>query len=848
MVIVESPPGFEAERFLDQLIELVGTPFELTDPDDIEGNAVPPTAILRAPLHAGLRGWRDTVVLRSGQQKSTIIVLPPGVSGDVLIDEPVPAVLVDSGALRFTADDIVQLRLGEVDIDQGTAELLAQLSDGWPAWLRAAHDAFVDEELSIAELIGLVSQPTFRRRLVHRTLREFSPSDRDRLAQLAHFDQFSDHAAKALGGAEFAFTVLSRAPGLYRTASGQLRFVGPVRQELMSDCALHPSSAELLAPVLVAEGNLLGACHSLLDAGMQSQAASMIERLPGNVIDMANQRELLGVFRVLGESVDQFPGLALKQARVHANLAEISASVEACEVAIEASIEHDAVRIEASVELLLYRHRSIDQLEAADRLADLRDEVGTSGPLSTRLREIEAQILGQSPDRHVVQAAADRFVEVASEWEYQQEYLRAAKTLRGLAMGPLLHLGRYREAQERLDKAASLSIAQTFDYGVTMANKAMLDSHCRDFDALARSRDQGSLVVGESGIRWLEGYLYMADAVQAAAQGSVAGVRSAVRTALDLLGPLLPTDTGLLFASEAAVLLAEVGESVEARRMLDSVVDRRAQNPVEFGIADIIVFARAGSRQQAWQAWRDLDQLDLVPNDRRWRIDAELARSDLLDGVESEIDLATIKQDLARLGMSDLLEQICPELCREQSEHIHIELLGGFRVSVGKREVSVPEGHVSELFKILAVSGGAAHLEFVAHHLWPDADRELGIRRLKNVVSKAREHFGDATIVRTPGRVALADHVSSDVVVYEMLATQARSQRSSDPVSSRSSAIRAIEIFNGSLLPQDHYSDFVNERRFELDQNVQDLLSFVEQTFHPNAAWLAEARQRIKAN
>jgi len=343
--------------------------------------------------------------------------------------------------------------------------------------------------------------------------------------------------------------VLPRAPGLYRMPSGQLRFVDPVRRELMADCALDPASAEVLAPVLVSEGNLLDACHALLDAGMHDQAASMIERLPGNVIDTSDQRELLGVLRVLADQIGDHPGLALKQARVHGNLAEIAASVESCELAIEASLAHDPVRLEASVELLLYRHRTIDQEEAADRLAELRSAVGTNGPLSTRLREIEAQILGQSPDPHVVQIAADRFVEVAAEWEYQQEYLRSAKALRGLAFGPLLHLGRYREGQERLEKASKLAIGQAFDFGVTLVIKAVFDARCRDFEALDRSRGPAGLAVAESGLRWLDAHLYLADAYAARERGSAPAVQSAVRTARDLLGPVLNADTGVFFSA-----------------------------------------------------------------------------------------------------------------------------------------------------------------------------------------------------------------------------------------------------------------------------------------------------------
>ncbi|MEZ5226696.1 MAG: hypothetical protein R2710_08465 [Acidimicrobiales bacterium] len=100
--------------------------------------------------------------------------------------------------------------------------------------------------------------------------------------------------------------------------------------------------------------------------------------------------------------------------------------------------------------------------------------------------------------------AADRFTEVAAEWEVQQERLRAAKTLRGLASGPLYHLGRYRHGQERLAHASQLAVTQSFDYGITVGLKARFDALCGDLDAYEHSVALAQPVITESGIGWLE--------------------------------------------------------------------------------------------------------------------------------------------------------------------------------------------------------------------------------------------------------------------------------------------------------------------------------------------------------
>lgn len=856
LVVVESPPGFEADRFLDQLVDRLDNPMELLDPDDVDGNAVALSAILRAPLQTGLRGWRDTVVRRSEDHKITVVVLPAGVSGDVLIDEPVPTTLVDAAALRLTVPDIVALgaeHCGEGVITAGIAELLGQLSDGWPAWLQACCDLISGQGLDTGQLLANVGVPSFRRRVVGRTIREFSASDHYRLAQLAHFDQFSDNAAKAIGGAEFAFAVLPRAPGLYRTPAGQLRFVDPVRRELMADCILDPASAEILAPVLVSEGNLLGACHALLDAGMHDQAASMIERLPGTVIDTSDQRELLGVLRVLGDQVGDHPGLALRKARIHGNLAEVAASVEACELAIELAAAHDPVRLEASVELLLYRHRTIDQVEAADRLAELWSDVGSSGPLTTRLREIEAQILGQSPDPHVVQVAADRFVEVASEWEYQQESLRAAKALRALAFGPLWHLGHYAEAQMRLGKAAHLAVRQTFDYGVTLTFKSFFDARCGDFASYRRASEQASLLVASSGLRWLEAYLYLGAAYEGAFEGVASTVRAATRTARELLGPLFETDTGVVFLSESAALLAQVGEFDEARRLIEMVRYRRHQNPLEFDIAEIILHARTGSLDDAWSCWTVLERDDGLPNDRRWRIELELARAEVVARGTTNIDVSQVRSDLDRLGMQNLFELLAPELASTAplKKFLDIEIFGELLVRDSAEIVTLPEGHVTELVKILSVYGGSATIDAVVDHLWPDTGLALGARRLKNVLAKARDHLGSETIARHPDRVELSSHVRIDASTFDQHFAEFRASGPMKPPIAAVAAMAAIEIYAGPVLRLENFSDPVVDRRNELERKAKEMVSFLEELGdgdRPSAAWLASARRRVNAS
>ncbi len=854
LVVLEAPVGFDGPGFVDDLINRMdGIVIELDDPDDVDANLVPDHAWISAPLSAGLRGWRDTVVRRFRDGKSTVVSLPVGVSGDGLIDEPVPTLLIDGTALLMSGADVLALAAedGHADsIDPAMADLIVELGGGWPAWVHGCLSLLSDRGVQADQLIASIAVPTFRRRLVARYLTGFEPKRRHDLAQLAHFEAFSDAAASAVGGVEFADSLLPHAPGLLRTPTGLLTFVQPVRLELIGEFKLEPSVAESLAPVLVADGQLLAACQALLDSGLDDQVARLLEALPGRVLDMTNQRELLAIFRLLSGHLDSYPGVALKQARAHANLAEVPACIEYCEMVLGNEGAGPLLKAEASIELLLYRYRSIAQTEAKKEVERLECLVGVSGPLPTRLREVEAQVLGQSSSNHDVQAAADRLVEVASEWEFQQERLRAARTLRVAAAGPLWHLGQYREGQRLLQRAARLAIAQPFDYGITLGLKAKFDAMAGDLEAFRRSIEQARFVVEESGIGWLDAYLHWAAAFASGYEGSIAGVQRSFRIAKQKLGPLFESDTGVVLCAEIAIQAALLGDVIYALRCLNEVRARKSQNGMEFDYAEIIVLARGGERERAWQTWEELEAADIVPNDRRWRVELELALADRCAGVQSKIDLESVEREAQRLEMSSVLPTIAPDIFSRTDSTVgavRLEVFGGLRAHGSEGEIQLPEGRVSELLKVLIILDGRAVVDVVVEHLWPEAELKVGLRRLKNVVTKTRNVLGQDSIVRDQDSIRLGDRIRTDLAEFTEMSTTSSARRSVDNPGARRAAIAALDLYHGPLLPADIYGDRVNERRYELQLKAESLLEFVLSESRPHAAWMASTMSRLHA-
>lgn len=863
-VAVETGGGFRGERFVDELIaELTAALLtvgpnadaaELADPDEVEANAIPDVAVIRAPLVSGLRGWRDTVAARHRLQRPTLVVLPAGVSGAALLREAVPAMLVSAGSLVMSSADVVE-RLsadGAVPPDDavlGVAEVITSIGDGWPAWVDACIDLLGDSVGDAA--VATVASPRFRRQVVGLYLSEFSRHDVTTLAQLAHFGTFSSDVATALGGLDFAETVLPNAPGLMQTRTGLWRFVDPVRRHLTETAELDPTSAEIIAPVLAGDGELIAAVDALIKAGLADRAAKLLDSLSGALLDRCNQRELLGVLRLVRGKAPQRYSLGLKLARAHGNLQETRESIRECETVLKLAPEDSPTWLEAAAELLWHQHRTIDIDEAEDQLALLRDNVAAlpdSARAATRLREVEANILGQSPQPRTVQQGVDLMVEVAAEWKLQGDDLRAARTMRFAASGPLQHLGHYRTGQELMAEAARLANDESLDFGVSLVIKSRHDALSGDRDAFRESHHQAWAVIEPTGIGWLNALLHISAAIDASWDGDAIEIDRRFRAAKHLLGPAYEADSGVMLHCDMAVLLAVADDVDGARRALDEVRDRSALNAVEFSIAEIIVAARSGDSVEAQRLWDVVDRTGLVPNDRRWRLLLEIENS---SPSPSPRVLRTVRLEVERLGLSGLPRALCPKLFARTAEplggSIRVEVLGGFAITEGSVSIPLKGTKVASLIKLLVVSSGSAATETITDFLWPDASTDTGNRRLRNVLRRTREALGAHAVERVGDRIVLSDEITTDLDDFLAASRASDANRAHDLARAKSAAIAALDLFAGPVLPDDRFNDQINNTRTAVTGEARRLLRYV-QDHEPNPIWLADTRRRIAAD
>src|SRR5215210_8070153 len=158
----------------------------------------------------------------------------------------------------------------------------------------------------------------------------------------------------------------------------------------------------------------------------------------------------------------------------------------------------------------------------------------------------------------------------------------------------------------------------------------------------------------------------------------------------------------------------------------------------------------------------------------------------------------------------------------ETRKALRVWLLGGFRVGVGSRTITLDAWRLRKaaaLVKLLALAPGhRLHREQAMDLLWPDLGRRAASNNLRQVVHASRR-----TLAPAEGSHYLASQNESlvlcpggslwvDVDAFEEAAVSAR--RSRDPAAYRA----ALDLYAGELLPEDRYEQWTEGRREELRQ------------------------------
>lgn len=182
----------------------------------------------------------------------------------------------------------------------------------------------------------------------------------------------------------------------------------------------------------------------------------------------------------------------------------------------------------------------------------------------------------------------------------------------------------------------------------------------------------------------------------------------------------------------------------------------------------------------------------------------------------------------------------------EESQIIHIQLLGGFQVMVGTRLIAETEWKrrkAKTLIKLLALAPDhRLHREQVMDRLWPDLRFEAAANNLHQTLHITRRIL-DPTGASHTRYLQLQDEMLTlcpeeppwvDVTAFEQATSKAR--RRQEPAAYQA----AIALYTGDLLPEDRYDDWLSNRREMLRQQYLKLLHELAQLFETqNEAALA---------
>lgn len=767
--------------------------------------------------------------------------LGPGIRA--LVHRGRGAAYVDAEQLAFTAEEVWTLyRQGfGMELAEPQSRALRRATGGWPAALvlgalrlRRAADlgATIDDLGRGPALIG---------ELVHGYLAEMDGEVANAVGQLAHLPLLDAGVAEAATGT---------ADVLDRAAAGGIPFSpargpwwelpSPIDEALRGPDGLRPEVARRAAAAYRTRDEVRAALDVLLRARLADDAAELATGLSAAEADRFDVHELDAVISSLpAGTVERHPRLLLHLARACEPRALVGrrSEVLARAQAIAATGGDEALRRETDAELArdLARDGSLEQAgELAARV------LATAGPeeVATRARALTALGMAHAADpqdRSSLATAESLLAEAAELCDRLGERRWAAQV--DLAAAVTVHFprGAWERAVRALDRALEHVPERSLYRAVILTFRGEM---LGDWGRLAEAEDslrEAQEIATPLGDRRALAYAAWELADVRACAGDAAAAVALVGEAERHGGEWLDHATGVEFLTDAADLLDRVEETALAGKYLERALARVDEPDERTRLAQGALLARSGDPEQAERLLAAAAGSPRLEPRHRWRVTLLRARAAQRRGDPGAGALAAAAFDeCARLGEPALPllreRRIARELIALAADHGStaagslaeerlppaVRLLGGFEVTRGGSPVALPAGRPAEAVKVVAASGGRAHLEEVLEALWPDGNPEVGRRRLRNVLARIRAAAGEL-LVRDGEILHLADNVRVDALLFEQEAERSLRMPSTGEPAASMLARSALARYRGPLLPDDRYAPWAAAPRERLE-------------------------------
>lgn len=299
---------------------------------------------------------------------------------------------------------------------------------------------------------------------------------------------------------------------------------------------------------------------------------------------------------------------------------------------------------------------------------------------------------------------------------------------------------------------------------------------------------------------------------------------------------------GAQFLAEAADLCSRVGLTEEASEYLDRAMEDPQDAGYVIALSAAALAARHGPPAEAESKLEALNGPFVDPRER-WRVTLLLAYVAFRCGDSSRAGVLAAKafEEAARLGQpnaplirerrvtehlvglasrSGPASNVAPEV---DSLPMSLALLGRFELTVAGRPVPLRMGKEVALLKFVAARGGRVHSEQAIEALWPEADLDEGLNRLRTVLHRLRRAAG--RVIERSGR-ALELNPSLTVDLNEFLAEaeKARSAAGTNRRLAVAVAHSAMARYRGDLLPDDPYEPWAEQPRQRARRAMINLL------------------------
>ena len=185
---------------------------------------------------------------------------------------------------------------------------------------------------------------------------------------------------------------------------------------------------------------------------------------------------------------------------------------------------------------------------------------------------------------------------------------------------------------------------------------------------------------------------------------------------------------------------------------------------------------------------------------------------------------------VVRHGGSDARDGVRPE-SPERGQSLRLQLMGGFRVVVGEREIDASVWKLRKaaaIVKLLALDPSRQlHHEQLMDLLWPEVDSDAAANNLRRTLHVARRILmpnSDAAPVWLRRHGDVLSLGPRELVATDVEAFEAAVQRLRDTVDITLYR-QAIDLYTGDLLPEDRYEEWAEQRRTALRASYLALLA-----------------------